>query len=450
MNRMAADILIGDLLRNAKIVSLADLTHAIQVSARIGLPVGRVLVMLELVSKDVVQAALEAQSLVRDRLVTLDVAVRALQVVASRRVSFEQALKLLGDLPPKSTPSNKLGELLVTAELISPAQLNDALQTSQHLNLPLGRILVLKSILLQRQVEAALEVQVLLRDEKITRTEALEVLRSMRLSGAGVEACLANLGCGRVERRHTVRLGELFVLAELVCESDLLTALELGLLKAQPIGQVLLSFGFIDEMLLEAALNLQAMITNGHLTAPQAARALNMVSTQESTLAQAVAEVAEPLISHIEIFGLLELLHLAGLLTEEDCQTLVKFRECAPIDRVLLTATSINETTLHVAIRCQLLLSQGLLTEEQAVVALHIWRWSGVTLGDILRQMGWMYPHSTYYASAKEKSKVSAQAQEDLLDSLVPPKPVQPVPHLKQTQTVINHPMEMQVHHSWH
>src|SRR5438309_1519099 len=96
MNKTASDLLIGDLLRGAGLVNLPDLTNAVQVACKTGLPVGRVLVMLGLVTAEVVQAALDTQSLVRDRSIAMDAGIRLIKVVAVSRVSLDDALRQLG------------------------------------------------------------------------------------------------------------------------------------------------------------------------------------------------------------------------------------------------------------------------------------------------------------------------------------------------------------------
>ena len=77
MNNLGSGLLIGDLLRSAKIVELHDLTNAVQVANKTGLPVGRVLVMLGMATSETVHAALQAQSLVRDHLISAETAAKA-------------------------------------------------------------------------------------------------------------------------------------------------------------------------------------------------------------------------------------------------------------------------------------------------------------------------------------------------------------------------------------
>jgi len=386
---MAPDVIIGELLRGAGLVNLSDMSNAVQVATKTQLPVGRVLVMLGLVTTEVVQAALHGQSLVRDHLIDRETAIKALCVVSAQRYTFDQALRQIGFLPDTDEPTNKLGDLLIASEMITQEQLADALNRGQHLGLPLGRILVLKAVLTEDQIESVIEAQVLLRDGRINRTQALEALRTMRLCGWDMRQSLAQLGCEM--STHTVRLGELFVAAELVSETDLLTALEIGLLEGKPIGQVLIEFGFITESIVVAALRLQTMVVNNNLTVTQASHALSRISSQGYNLVQAVDEVMAPDIENEELVGLLHLLSLAGLLTGDDCHRLLKFRGTSIFNVVLAETGMMNKETLEVAVRCQLLINQDLLSTDQAVVALHHWRWSGTSLTDILQNMGWSH-----------------------------------------------------------
>ena len=74
---------IGEILTSAKIVGPQDLVNAAQMASRTGLPAERVLVMLQLVTDDTIQAAKKAQGLVRNHVITAEAAAKALSVVAS-------------------------------------------------------------------------------------------------------------------------------------------------------------------------------------------------------------------------------------------------------------------------------------------------------------------------------------------------------------------------------
>jgi hypothetical protein len=391
MNTIGSNMLIGDLLRGARLIEIHDLTNAVQVASKTGLPVGRVLVMLGLVTSETVQAALQAQSLVRDRLITAEVASKAIAMAASHRIDLEQALECLGTLPGQQFETNKLGDLLVMAGLITNEILVESLKTSQHLSLPLGRILVLKNILKENVVEAALSAQVLLRDGVIDRRTAVAALRDARHTHTSLEHCLTASGVELSGKRQTVRLGELFVLAEVIGEADLLAAVEIGLNEGSQVGQVLMQFGFINEETLETTLKLQEMVRKHTLSVAQAVQVLRQ-NLQGMDIAHAMASIAEPEVNPVQAVGLSELLYLAGLVPQEDAEKAlaISYASKIPFNTVLLQYKMVKESELQAAIRCLLLMSENLLSGEEAMVALHHCVWGGMELVVVLSKMGWL------------------------------------------------------------
>ena len=385
------NLLIGDLLRSAKIIELHDLTNALQVASKTSLPVGRVLVMVGLVTSEIVQAAVQAQSLVRDHLITAEVAAEALYLVAYQRISMDEALLRLSAIPSDNVQTNKLGDMLVASELISIQQRDEAMVSSQSLGLPLGRILVCKNILPEEIVEAAINIQVLLRDGSLGSDQAIDVLRSIAFKGISLESYLDSLGLN-VARKQTVRLGELFVLAGVVREADLLTALEIGLEEHQQIGQVLLEFGFVDEQTLDCGLKLQTMLTHNQITVDQAAQALGQVAADGISLTHAMARLVESDQEIAQGFGLAELLHLSGIMIGEEAQQALalSLERHQPFDKTLVQRGLLNESELKMASRCQSLVSEGLVSPEQAVSAMQKWTCGRLDLEALLSSLGVM------------------------------------------------------------
>lgn len=384
-----SNFLIGDLLRSAKIVELHDLTNALQVASKTSLPVGRVLVMLGLTTNEVVQAAVQAQSLVRDHLITVEVAAEALYMVAHNKIELEDALLRLSATPADNAETNRLGDLLVASQLISTAQRDESMVSSQSLGLPLGRILVFRKILSEQIVEAAINVQVLLRDQSISYEQAIDILRSVAFDAVSLESYLDSLGLG-VLKKQTIRLGELFVLAKVVREADLLTALEIGLEDHQQIGQVLLEFGFVNEHTLECGLKLQSMIMHNQIDVDRAAHVLSLVAASGITLTHALARLVE---SKQEIalgFGLAELLHLSGIVEGEEAQQALalSLESHQPFDQTLVQWGLLKEAELKLAIRCQKLVREGLISPEQAVAALRKWTSGRLDLEALLSSLG--------------------------------------------------------------
>ena len=391
MKTLGCNIQIGDILKSAKLVAIADLTNASQVATRTGLPAERVLVMLGLVTAETVEAAVRAQLLVRSRVLTLEAAAKAIAVVARYRVDLDRALEHTGCAPAKKVEVNQIGELLVLSGLLNKDQLTEALKTSQHLNLPLGRILVLKNVLTEQVVEAALNTLVMIRDGQINRNQAVVAIKAVAKLGVSIENCLNSIGVVLCTS-ETVLIGELLILAELVNKGDLLTALELSLTQEQQIGQVLIQFGFIDEQSLEAALELQQMVNNQSLSLEQAAEALKKVVNDGTDVVFSVPAVSHLNINRLQAVDLATLLHRSGLVTQENTEKAlaVSYASKLPFNDMLLKYNMIEDSALQIAIRCHLLIAEGNLTVEQAIFTLHQCHWTGASLIDVLSQMGWM------------------------------------------------------------
>lgn len=390
MNKPGESMLIGELLRRAKLVTVEDLANAMQVSGKSGLPIGRVLVMLDIIRNDTLKAAILAQSLVRDRLLTLETAVKAVEVAAARRLSLTDSLEYLGCLEDVSENTNKLGDLLVVAELVTRKQVEDALHTSQHLGLPLGRILVLKNFLPSSVVQAALTMQQYVRDGQLEREAAAEIMRSAKAKDFSLDGAMIAAGY-RLPDRPNIRLGELLVLADVVSETDLITALEYALSVDMLIGQALMQSGFINEAVLDAALGLQEMVRAENMTPDEAAEALSLIHQHGWNVENCMSEINKAQFKTTNLIGLVDLLKLAGLLSDDGLRRAITCdgRKVKPFEEILLNAGQISEATLHIAVRCQAMIDEGSLSVEQAIVALHHWQWSGSSLPEIINKFGW-------------------------------------------------------------
>jgi signal transduction histidine kinase len=326
-------VLIGDLLVACELIDQAQLSKAMPVSQKTGLPIGRVLVESGIVSNTAVRAAILAQSLIRDNLLHTDLAVKALRIVKDRDGTLEEALSLLGWRSQYYERTNKLGDLLVESGCLTERQLKDAFEVCFASGLPLGRVLVLRQVLPEFVAYAALTAQVLMREQRITRQQAVEVVReantrmtvepgAMRLEGARIEGSSGK-----------IRLGELLIAASIVTEIDLVTAVERAIVEERPIGQVLLEAGLITEELLGFALDLQGKVNSRVITPNGAVRLLReepsgVFSQLEQTqpITQEQIQQASPGKARrtVEQMSLEELLKSAGLSQEKDLTKLAR------------------------------------------------------------------------------------------------------------------------------
>ena len=236
-----ANVLVGDLLVAAELISREELHRLMPLARQTGLPIGRILVQSGVLTESLVRASVMAQSLLRDKLLHFQLAVTALKRASELDITYDAALKELGWHEEYYEISNKLGKLLVDAHAVTPDQLAGANEVCFASGLPLGRVLVLRKVIPEVVAYAALSVQVLLREGKITRQEAVKVITESAGINTSVQDWLRQDRSASNGRGNAVRLGELLILAGIISELDLLSAVEASLNQKIMIGHVLVN-----------------------------------------------------------------------------------------------------------------------------------------------------------------------------------------------------------------
>lgn len=286
------DIFIGDLLVQAGFASFEEVADALPIAAKTGLPVGRVLVGSKSITDAELQATLFAQSLLRDRLLSNDMALAALRKVRQDDVTLYEALEQLGWKSESYELTNRLGQLLLDSQLVTQQVLEDALEAFYTTGLPMARILVLRGIISNHLAYTAITTQMMLRDGLLSREQAIDALKkaaTRRTTTADSAADYSNYL--RIQPMHTLRIGELLVLARQVTELDLLEAVERSLFTDEPIGETLVRTGKVSRQTLDEGLRAQKLITGGELSPLEAAELLRRIQASQLTFEEAFAEV---------------------------------------------------------------------------------------------------------------------------------------------------------------
>lgn len=386
-----AQILIGDLLVKSGLVTPAQMADAVPISLTSSLPIGRVLVSSGFLSERNFKAAVQAQSLIRENFLHLELAVNALEKVREYNVSLDEALNRLGWRSEYYETTNRLGDLLVEAEILTRDDLKVCLEDCYTSGMPLGRILVLNGIVNEMQTYAALTAQVLIRERKITRSQAIEGLRMVANRNLTLEESLELDGIEMVVRAQKIRLGELLLSADLVSEIDLLSAVERGMIDEQPIGQVLVRVGLISESALNQALRLQQMVSEKKLIPMHAALVLKKVRKAGITVEQAVAEIQKSKSSGFESLEMPELLRMLGLISNTDLVKAIDYSSSTnnSFEKVVRELGLVDQVTLESADRCLGLYNQKQLTHQQVMFAMQAFLSSRKNIEEILHRMGW-------------------------------------------------------------
>ncbi|HMO23357.1 MAG TPA: hypothetical protein PKC98_20540, partial [Candidatus Melainabacteria bacterium] len=254
------------------------------------------------------------------------------------------------------------------------------------------RVLVLRGTVNEMQTYAALTAQVLLRERKITRSQAVEGLRMVALKNLTLEEPLKLDGAEILIRTQTIRLGELLMLADLVSEIDLLSAVERGLLDEQPIGQILGRGGLITESTLEHALILQSMVAERRIKPLHAGLVLKKVRRTGINLNQALEEVFNSGGDDSDKLELPELLKSLKLIGNSELLKAIDLSSSGPTTflQVVQAGGLVDKLTMQAALRCLSLHKEGRLTVEQVLFAMQNFLGSRKPIDEILAGLGWI------------------------------------------------------------
>ena len=380
----------------ADLITRRGLTNCLNIASQSESPIGQVLSINGFVTEEELNAGLRVQALIRERLLPEDKGIQALSYVRTKKYSLDEALDELGWKSEYYKFTRSLGDLLIDSGTLDAEQLDKGLSASQRSGLPLARVLVLQGALSEFVAYAALTAQTLLRDDKIARDQAVGALRLTKMHGDSLEDYLEFGGLRKIRPDHILRLGEFFVLAELVSELDLLSAVETGLAEAKPIGQILVESGLVGENVVEAALDLQDLIRANKISPNKAVDVLKRCDETGNSVAEElenfVAEVPAENDLPREDARLLELVHGLSFLSDSDLRKIVSELKGSGMnaEQYLVEHKLVSTSRLEAAKKCRVLLEGGVLTLEQSIFAVHMWLWSGGELEDVLREIGWL------------------------------------------------------------
>ncbi len=174
MSSNQKSVRVGELLVDAQIISSAEMTEAIQVSKRLGVPIGRVLMMSGSVRHDELAASLQIQPLVREGQIPYEAAISGLKRVHQLRMTMADALAREDLRPDLIDNPEYLGELLLDSNLVAPEDMEKAIQTSMASGIPLGSALVLQGLLSPALFPSLQRIQRQLVEGTISREDGIK------------------------------------------------------------------------------------------------------------------------------------------------------------------------------------------------------------------------------------------------------------------------------------
>lgn len=397
MQQVQTDLRIGPLLKKMELLKNDQLEELLRLNRNTDLPVGSVLVMSGELSDRILRTAVQAQSMLKDGLATEDQIVHAIQIVCNQGVTLHAALKQVRWSRDSDMKSSTLGELLQASKLVDSLKLTKALVTSQSSMLPLGRVLVLTNALSRPLLLSTLDVQNKIRDGRIDRNHAIAQLSSLRDRLKVLDQSLKNRAVTNIKEGYEIKLGELLVESGIISTSDLLTALEMSIPGDQRVGEILLDFDWIQEPILNSALELQKLVACRVMSREAAIRALAEMHIHSAPFAEAVAREMSPDSKHQRDITQDEFLRLAGVVAGVPVSQLVAH------DRPSLNAEGVEKDVkvfdqpeekqiLQAAEALRQGIRDGLLNLDQSMIVMSYCLRGRMSVIEAIRQLGWTVP----------------------------------------------------------
>jgi hypothetical protein len=345
------------LLAGTNTVEQPKIDEAVKSAKNLNVPLERALIMLGHASENSLKDVMRAQEMIKSGKISLEMAVKALRFGKQNHLDLDEAVNVLTSVHKKTAVVSKVGNdltnLMQSAGMINGEQLGRALTRASETGMQMGRILVLNRDLSTWMMSSALAAQILIRDGKIGKDQAIQGLQAVGRRRISIEQALFELGLYRETPGQTIKIGELCLMAGFMNESDMLECLEIEIVKEKQFGQILLEQGHVTNQVLEAAVYLQDMVSNDTLRAYQAAEALKSVRVKEVSVYQAVAELQPPPQLTPAILTMAELLEQAEVASADQLAAISSGEESSiKVGKKVLAAGLVNEATLYVALRC--------------------------------------------------------------------------------------------------
>lgn len=262
-------ISLEDLMVKASIVTREKLESALALSRQMHTPLSMVLTMSGVdLSKKTVALSEQVHELIKDRELTAEEGVNSLAYASEHDVSVDSALKKLG-LFKRQSAITPLGKLLSDARIVEDDILAQATKDSVRTGLPLGYLLISQELISRSILHAALNVLRLCRNESFNRDDGVRALKAVASGSKSFkEYCQDHkISLAPVE---VVGLGEILMMAEVISESELITAREIALSGGTDLQGALIEHGFTSVEYLTLARQYRDKIESGLLTAAEA------------------------------------------------------------------------------------------------------------------------------------------------------------------------------------
>lgn len=162
----------------------------------------------------------------------------------------------------------RIGDLLTRAGVLRKQDLDEACLIAQETGQMIGKVLIMSEYITKEDLQAAVEIQALIRDGHLELELGLVALSTVFRRRITVDQALDQLGWHPQVNMPSCRLGELLVASGVITVDEMNRALDEVRESIIPLGAVLIAMGAITDKVLKDALEVQDSVRSGRLMKP--------------------------------------------------------------------------------------------------------------------------------------------------------------------------------------
>lgn len=390
-HNQSSDNRLGTLLVDLGLITEELLEHTVKLAMDFSISLGRVLIMSGWVTGKQLQWAIQLQALLKDGLITKAGAVQVADLMSCAGMTMQRALNCAGfpdALTSSENRATRIGDLLVEAGVVTAEEFNCALQKSQFLGMQVGRYLMIAGLVAEPLLETIVNAQRFVRENKITRDDAIVAIKCASQRHADMRKSLAPPIYSGVPLK-SVRLGELLSLAGIVSDVHIEHAVEFGLRCNLAVGQVLIDLEIITKPTLDTALTLQDLVSQGSIETIDAVYALIDVHHHGYTLEQSLKR-NRGMVGSRKSLSFEQFLASVEVISTEQIEESIETARRSPlfVSKALVLSGALSDETVQVALVCHFYVRENMLNADQALLLFNLCHRTGISVDDGLKELG--------------------------------------------------------------
>lgn len=389
----ARRIRIGRILLQADLISTESLNEALSIAADLEQPIGKVLTSTEQVKDKDLQSALLAQAMIQEGVVEERMAIEALKHSVATGATFGEALDQVMEVIKARKNNDELEELLLAANMVSPAVLDECRMQSTSSGVPLGRCLMQMHGVVFAHLNYTFECLGLVAAGKIDKATAIRALTAVKADNISLTQAFKKNNISPKNTQSKLKLGDLLTAGSVVSEKDTLACVEQALNEKRLIGEILVQSGLVSSDLLQEALTMQNFVVKEVIAKEVAANVLRHAVTTKKDILIVVREQAT-FEDHAETSACaLDLLLRARLVEHEMVPQAMhkQIRYGMHALKALVASDFVTANVCRAAIECARMVDSGEMTQQEAVLILHHCDRSRCEFSEAVKELGFEF-----------------------------------------------------------